>query len=931
MALLVVVLVAIAGIAIAGTGGKDNQVGPKTRIQPSGRLLAPPGKLTTLGNHPTGGAVTFNGRFLWTLSGGRGKNDIRIVEVHPALNCKARETKAARQRCRERRAERTGRLVQTITMPGVSGGIATARDNRTVYVSGTPESSHEDQKVGKDVPGKQGDVIHVFRYDKDTGRAKRAGVIPVPPPAGTPAPQVVKNMGQITGPGPPQNFPPTNTEPISWPRDLAVSRDGRTLLAALNLADRAAVIDTKTKAVRYVNVGSYPYGAAIARDGRGLVSNQADGTVSVIDLKTATKVKDIEVAGHLKHPEGIAADPRADRAFVAITGEDRIVLLDTKSMTVKRRLNLRRAPGIGVYPTQVAVDPYGCYLASADSGEDALALFALRERCRITKSQVGGKQKISVSGKQIAPRAMGRIPTAAYPVAAAPGPHLNKLSWVSAKGFGVGANPRGPNPTSPNDSDDNINKFQYLPSLVTGTSGVLPFPKPKQLKELTRQAALQLRPTNTQKAPAGTPIAPNAGKIRHVFYIVRENRTYDHVLGDDPRGEGAPKLTLFGPKWTPNAHKLAKRFPLLDHVFANSEASIDGHFWTSAATVSDYVVKNWHQNYGGRKRPYDFGVYSVTWPSTGFIFDQADRQGISYFNYGEAIAGTVPLTDKDRTPAENARVAAKFAKSDLGPPVGCFPNDAYVGTNAITQNEVYDSTPPPGAPTNAESRFQCFQARFTTQVATNSVPAFNYIVLTNDHTNGVSPGRRTPRAMVAENDWALGQFVDLISHSPIWDQSLILVIEDDSQDGADHVDAHRIPAFAISPYAKRGAVVSTRYDFGSVIRTFELALGMNPLNLFDALSVPMYDAFAPTRVNAEPYNAVMPDVNMNARNADSAQNRRAMRGLDPHKTDTNPQSEMDKVLWWSVHGYASKPPPPGPNASGKDDREEEEEEEEGEY
>jgi DNA-binding beta-propeller fold protein YncE len=926
LALLVVALAAAAGIAIAQSGGKDNQVGPKTRIQPSGRLLAPPGKLTTLGNHPTGGAVTFNGRFLWTLSGGRGKNDIRIVEVHPALNCNARKTQAKRRRCRERRNERTGRLVQTIAMPGVSGGIVAARDNRTVYVSGTPQSEHEDQKVAGNVPGKQGDVIHVFRYDKDTGKARRAGVIPVPPPQGTPLPQVAPGQNQITGPGPPQNFPPTNTEPLSWPRDLAVSRNGRTLLAALNLADRAAVIDTKTKAVRYVGVGSYPYGAAISRDGRGLVSNAADGTVSVIDLQTATKVKDIQVAGHLKHPEGIAADPRADRAFVAVTGEDRIAVIDTKSMTVARKLNLRRRLGLGAFPTQVAVDPYGCYLTSADSGEDALALFALRERCRITKRRrPNGRQTISVSGRQIAPRALGRVPTAAYPVASAPGPHLDKLSWVSAKGFGVGANPRGPNPTSPNDSDDKINTFQYLPSIVTGTSGVMPFPKRSQMQALSKQATAQLRPTNRAAPPKGTPIAPNAGKIKYVFYVVRENRTYDQILGDDPRGEGDPSLTLFPRKITPNAHALARRFPLLDHVFANSEASIDGHFLTSAASVSDYVVKNWPQNYGGRKRPYDFGVYSITWPSSGFLFDQAERQGISYYNYGEAIAGVVPLTDKDRGPAEAAAVAAKFQNTDLGPPAGCYPNDAYTATNAITQNEVWDSSPPPGAPPNSESRFDCFRAKFLAQLATNSVPRFNYLIQTSDHTNGVSPGRRTPRAMVAENDWALGQVVDLISHSSIWDESVILVIEDDSQDGADHVDAHRIPAFAISPYAKRGAVISNRYDFGSVIRTFELVLGMNPLNLFDALAVPMYNAFAPTRVNPEPYNAIVPNVNMTARNADTAQNRRVMRPLNAEKLDSNPQHEVDKVLWWSVHGFDSKPPPPGPNASGKDQLEEEEE------
>ena len=334
--------------------------------------------------------------------------------------------------------------------------------------------------------------------------------------------------------------------------------------------------------------------------------------------------------------------------------------------------------------------------------------------------------------------------------------------------------------------------------------------------------------------------------------------------------------------------------------------------------MSDYVVKSWHQNYAGRKRPYDYGVFSITWPARRFLFDQAERQGISYFNYGEAIAGTVPLTDKDRTPSETTEVDRKFAKSDLGQPVGCFPNDAYVGKNAITQNEAYDSSPPPGSPPNSESRFDCFNARFSTQLLANNVPTFNYITLLSDHTQGLSPGRRTPKAMIAENDYALGQFVDRISHSAIWDSSVILVMEDDSQNGADHLDAHRIPAFVISPYAKKGAVVHTRYDFPSLIRTAEIPIGMAPLNLFDALGTPMFDAFASTRVNGGAYTAIKPQQPLNERNPDTAANRRAMKGLNLNQLDRIPQQELDKLLWWAVHGRGSTPPPPGPNASGKD-------------
>jgi hypothetical protein len=372
-------------------------------------------------------------------------------------------------------------------------------------------------------------------------------------------------------------------------------------------------------------------------------------------------------------------------------------------------------------------------------------------------------------------------------------------------------------------------------------------------------------------------------------------------------------------------HALVKRFPLLDHVFANSEASIDGHFWTSAGAVSDYVVKNWHQNYAARGRPYDFGVYAVTWPAKRFIFDAAEAQGISYFNYGEAIAGVVPLTDKDRTNEESQQVLTKFSHSDLGEPgftlqgltapaTNCYPNDASIGKDAVTGQDVYDSTLPAGAKPGSISRVDCFQKRFASQLATGSVPAFNYLVVANDHTLGIGAGSRTPTSMIADNDYALGQIVDTISHSAIWGSSMIVVMEDDSQDGADHLDAHRMPALVVSPYAKPGAVVQTRYDFPSMLRTAELPIGMKPFTLFDALATPMYDAFQSTPGNAQPFDAIAPNVSLTATNPSTAANKAAARNYDLTDTDRVPQRVLDRMLWQSVKGANSKAPAPGPNA-----------------
>ncbi len=782
-------------------------------------------------------------------------------------------------------------------MPGLSGGIAIAPDGRRAYVSGIADSPFSDESAPSRIPGGEGDVIAVFKLKHRSRRAKRAGVIHVPPPPSAP---------------PYQTFPPQATSRLSWPRDLAVSPDGKTLLAALNLADSAAVIDTRTRSVRYVSVGHYPYGAAITNNGRyGLVTGETQGTVSVIDLASATVVKTIQVGPHLSHPEGMAIDPKRPLAFVAIANDDQIAVIDTRKMALKRTLSVARPKGTGTTPTQVSVTGDGCDLLAADSGEDAVAVFALSRRHRCDPRHRGRRRAHRLE-------LVGRLPVGSYPTVAAARSARGRLAWISARGLGVGPNPHGPNPNSPNDSDDFINSFQYLPSIVRGSSGILRFPSDRRIRRLTPRVDRQIRPVNAQRPPANTPIRPN-GPIKHVFYIVKENRTYDQVLGDDPRGDGDPHLTLFGKRITPNTHALVRRFPLLDHVYANSEASIDGHYWTAAGAVSDYVVKNWPQNYSGRGRPYDFGAYEVSAPPKGYIFQRALAEGIPFFNYGEALAGLSPLPDKDRTSDETQVNVQVLARSDIQLNGGCYDSDVAIFHPVGLDNvDIYDSSVPAGAPPTSHSRFACFKRRFQTQLLTNSVPPFNYLVLPLDHTQGVAPGQRTPDADVADNDWGLGQIVQAISHSRIWKSSLILVMEDDSQDGADHVDAHRIPALVISPYTERGAVVHDRYDQLSFLRTAERIIGMKPRNLAEHLAVPLYDAMTPRPENDAPYTAIRPKVDVTATNPNTAANRRASRGLPLNSIDQVPQRRLDAILWRYRHGPHAVPPPPGPNASPED-------------
>jgi hypothetical protein len=363
-------------------------------------------------------------------------------------------------------------------------------------------------------------------------------------------------------------------------------------------------------------------------------------------------------------------------------------------------------------------------------------------------------------------------------------------------------------------------------------------------------------------------------------------------------------------------HALVSRFPLLDNTYANSEASIEGHFWTSAATVPDYVSRNWIQNYSARGRANDFGEYAVSWPGNGFLFDQAERQGISYFNYGEAVAAVEPtIPDLDRTPAQQAESAKVAAKSDIGPPfAGCYPGSYAIGFTS-TKKEIYDGSLPSGAPAGSFSHVDCFRQRFAAQLAANDVPSFNYLSLTGDHTLGTIPGARTPSAMIADDDKALGELVDTISHSSIWASSAIFVVEDDSQDGADHVAAHRIPALVISPYAKTDTVVSTRYDLLSVVRTMELMIGMESLTLNDALATPMYDAFTTTPVNLQPWTVLPAQVDLLARNTAASPAAAQSASLSLGSTDSVSQVLLDAILWKSVYGADSQPPPPGPGSA----------------
>src|SRR2546429_4094393 len=319
-----IVLFGLGAAAGAVVPGRGNQpVSPRTHVIESGRKLLPPGKLVRLGNFPGGGAVTADGRFYWTVSAGYRQNDVRIVSL------------------------RKGRVLQTIKIPGAGGGVALDSRRPLAYVSGEPDTDITDAKMPWGTPGEHGDVVTVFSWSPLTGRAVERRVIPIPPPSDAPAPQ---------------NFPPDPTASRrSWPFGLAVSKDGKTLLAALELGDAAAIVNTKTNAVRYVHTGSYPFGAAILPGGKmGLISNQGlGGTVSVIDLSAGSKVKDIKVGGPHANPEGIAVDPVRKLAYVPLANADSVAVINTATMELIRTLSTARSQGPGTAPVAAAVSSNG--------------------------------------------------------------------------------------------------------------------------------------------------------------------------------------------------------------------------------------------------------------------------------------------------------------------------------------------------------------------------------------------------------------------------------------------------------------------------------------------------------------------------------------------------------------------------------------------
>jgi hypothetical protein len=376
---------------------------------------------------------------------------------------------------------------------------------------------------------------------------------------------------------------------------------------------------------------------------------------------------------------------------------------------------------------------------------------------------------------------------------------------------------------------------------------------------------------------AGNPIPMKVGDaspIKYVFYVIKENRTYDQVLSDIPGGNGDTSLLLFGEKVTPNQHALATEFVLLDNFYVDGEVSMDGHNWSMGAYATDYLEKNWPTNYGGRGGTYDGeGNREIANNKNGFFWDNCKRKGVSFRSYGEFVDD-----GKANVPVLEGNFCSYYSGYNLA---------------------IRDTT-----------RFYQWKREFDSLLTANAVPQFNSLRFGNDHTEGLRVGRPTPWAHVADNDLAVGLFIEHLSKSSIWKETAVFIIEDDAQNGPDHVDAHRTTAYVAGGFVKRKYIDHTMYSTSSMLRTMELILGLPPMSQYDAAATPMWRSFSAnadlTPFIARPANIDFNELNKNATTASAIKSA----GWDFSKEDRLPDLEFSEVIWKAVKGEHSVMPAP---------------------
>jgi YVTN family beta-propeller protein len=693
------------------------------------------------------------------------------------------------------------------------------------------------------------------------------------------------------------------------PSGLSLSPDGSRLYVALNMTHEVAVIDTATRAiVARVPVGIYPYTTVMSFDGAkvyvsnwgGKVPGATDftdgmfpvvvdertgipvsGTVSVLDTASNTVVKTINVG---LHPTGLALSPRGDRVYVTNANSDTVSVISTATDTVLKTLRVSGAgPGrealLGSSPNAVTVSPNGRTLYVANASNNAIAVVDADAR--------GGDA------------VRGLIPTGWYPTAVALDETGSQLFIASGYGFGsIAPVPAGEGRSYQDrvgvvsilDVPDHATLARFTKQ-VHDNNDVLP-PVDDVGDEGERHSARHDDHEEGHRGPSRDPIPDRPGErspIKHVFYVIKENRTYDQVFGDMPQGNGDPSLVQFGRDVTPNHHALAEQFALLDNYYGPGDQSALGHRWVLQSFPSTWVHK--YGNARNNQSPMLLGP-------TEAIYDNAKAHGLRVRAYGERGANTItPATatwtdiyNDWKNGTANVNIAARAIIVGL--------RDVYHPQYAAAESRVPDNY-----------RADVFLKEFAEFEKNGNLPNLVLILLYDDHTEGTSPGFPTPRAMVADNDLALGRIVDAISKSCYWKESAIFVTEDDSQDGLDHVDGHRTVGLTISPYTRHGIVERHFYTIANMFRTIEQILGLPPRNQFDVAAEPMFTTFT-SHPDFTPYTAIPNRIPLDEMNAPLAGLTGLQRDLarfsmtmDSSVPDSVDADLLNRAIWHSVKGF----------------------------
>jgi YVTN family beta-propeller protein len=656
------------------------------------------------------------------------------------------------------------------------------------------------------------------------------------------------------------------------PAGLAVTNDGKTLYVSAVFGHSLARFDTESGAFRdEISLGAdnYPYSLALDESrGRLYVSLWNRAGVAVVDT---TSFKVLGNWPAQEHPNEMILARGGKILFVANANRNTVTVIDTEAgkpiATIGTAID-PQAPS-GSTPNSLALSPDESMLFVANANTNNLAVVHVKEPG--------------------ASAPLGFIPVGWYPTSVRVARDGKTIYVTNGKGSSSRANRDGPRPGFPRGGSPTV---EYIGGLLQGTLSMIPMPDARRMAAYSRTVyeCSPLRRGNPagvrgpRPAP-GHPIPSKVGDpspIQYVVYIIKENRTYDQVFGDLPDGNGEPSICLFPEAVTPNHHALARDFVLLDNFYVDGEVSADGHEWSMGAYASDFVERVWPVGYRGDRRvpyPAEANLLEIARPAGGYLWDKAAEKGVTYRSYGEFIANAP-------TPSQPATTPVKTLEGHFDPMFRSFDMDYPDAKRA--------------------DRFLEELAGFE---KAGQMPRLVILKLPNDHTSGTSPGKWTVTACVGDNDLALGRVVEGLSHSRFWRQMAIFVVEDDAQNGSDHVDAHRTVALAISPYIKRHAVDSTLYSTSSMLRTMELILGLEPMSQFDAAARPMFASFA-ALPDTTPYTHRPVRVDLNARNRRDAPMADVSQRLNLEIEDRNDDLLFNEIIWKAVKGKDSVMPPP---------------------